>query len=188
MALPPRAQKFRQDLPIVDPSNGRPTTTFLRSINGNVDLLNYLADIQAQVEAAQATADAALANGGGAVAALANSFPSGVTITAVDVGGGASSTINISAHDRTYATSPPTTVAVNAGAITMLAPSTRYFICYDQPSRLGGTVVYLAATAQADVAQVGDRHSVGFITTPAPSGGPTSGSGAAPPGGSYDEP
>lgn len=195
MALPPRAQKFRQDLPIVDPATGRPTNTFLRSINGSFDLLNYLADIQAQVEAAQAAADAAqatadeaLAAGGAAALALSASFPSGLTISAVDVGGGTSSTINISAHSRTYATTPPTTVAVNAGSITMLAPNTRYFIYYDQASRLGGTVAYVETTTQADVAQVGDRHSVGVITTPVASGGPTAGAATTPPGGSYDEP
>lgn len=188
MAIPPRAQKFRQDLPIVDPATGRPTNTFLRSINGSFDLLNYLADIQAQVEAAQATADAALAAGGGAALALSASFPSGLTISAVDVGGGTSSTINISAHSRTYATTPPTTVAVNAGSITMLAPNTRYFIYYDQASRLGGAVAYVETTTQADVAQVGDRHSVGVITTPVASGGPTAGAATTPPGGSYDEP
>lgn len=202
MALPPRAQKFRQDLPIVDPATGRPTNTFLRSINGSFDLLNYLADIQAQVEAAQAaavaaqatadaaqaTADEALAAGGGEALALSASFPSGLTISAVDVMAGTSSTINISAHSRTYATTPPTTVAVNAGSITMLAPNTRYFIYYDQASRLGGTVAYVETTTQADVAQVGDRHSVGVITTPVASGGPTTGAATTPPGGSYDEP
>ena len=188
MASPPRPQKFRQDRQIVDPTSGYPTTEFLRSINASFDLLTYLADIQAQIDEAQATADEALAASGGAATSLANSFPSGITISAVDVGAGASSTITVSAHSRTYASTPPVTVAVSGGSIPDLTPSTRYYIYYDQASRLGGTVAYVATTSQFDVAQVGDRHSVGVITTPAPNGGGTTGVGVAPPGGNYDTP
>lgn len=183
MTIPPRAQKFRQDRAIVDPNNGYPTTEFLRNINNGLELLNYLADIQA-------TADAALAaaNGTADAYALANSYPTGLTITAVDVGAGTSSTINISAHSRVYATTPPTTVSVDAGSIPSLAPSTRYYIYYDDPSRAGGSVAYVATTSQSNVAQVGDRHSVGTIVTPAPSAGTTNGGRVTPPGGNYDEP
>lgn len=197
MTIPPRAQKFRQDRQIVDPKNGYPTTEFLRNINSGLDLLNYLADIQAAADAAnaaaaaaQASADAALAaaNGTADAYALANSYPTGLTITSVDVGAGTSSTINISAHSRVYATAPPTTVSVDAGAIPSLAPSTRYYIYYDDPSRAGGSVAYVATTSKSNVAQVGDRHSVGTIVTPAPSAGPTNGGGVTPPGGNYDEP
>ena len=197
MSLPPRPQKFRQDRAITDPKTGNPTTEFLRSINGAIDLLSYLATIQEAADNANAAAEAAnaaaaaaqgSANSTAAAYALANSYPTGLTITAVDVGAGTSSTINISAHNRVYATTPPTTVAVNAGSITGLTPSTRYYIYYDQPSRAGGAVTYVETTTQSVVAQVGNRHSVGTIVTPAPSGGPSNGGGTTPPGGSYDEP
>lgn len=204
MALPPRPQKFRQDRAIVDPKTGFPTNEFLRNINSGLDLLNYLADIQAAADAANAAAEAANTAAGNAQAAadaaqgaaastanayaLANSYPTGVTITAVDVGAGTSSTINISAHNRVYATTPPTTVAVNAGSITGLTPNTRYYIYYDQPSRAGGAVFYVETTSQSNVAQTGNRHSVGTVMTPPPSGGPSNGGGTTPPGGNYDEP
>lgn len=59
MANPPKAQKFRQDRAIVDPKTGFPTPEFLRNINSALDLLAYLANIEAQAQAAQGTADGA---------------------------------------------------------------------------------------------------------------------------------
>lgn len=202
MALPPRPQKFRQDLPIVDPANGRPTNTFLRSINGSLDLLNYLADIQAAADAANAAAEAANAAATAAqgaadsaqvaaddatlAAALGNSYTSGITIVATDAG--ADVTVTISAHDRVYATTPQTSVPVNSGILTGLIYSTRYYFYYDQPSRAGGAVTYVATINQDDVAQIGDRHSVGTVLTPAAAAPPSDGGGVRPPGGNYNEP
>lgn len=203
MGIPPRAQKFRQDRPIVDPKTGYPTPEFLRNINSGLDLLNYLADIQAAADAAQQAADNAntaaqnaqnaadaaqgAANGAADATALANSYPTGVTISANDVGGGTSSTVFITAHTRVYATDPQTSVSVNAGSIPGLVPDTRYYIYYDQPSRSGGTVSYAATTNQSNVAQVNNRHSVGTVKTPVASGGPTNGGGTTPPGGNYEQ-
>lgn len=194
MAQPPRAQKFRQDRAIVD-SAGRPTPEFLRNINNGLDLLNYLAEIQAVADAAQLAADnanaaAAAAQGAAdnsaSATALANSFPTGITISAFDAGANAS--ITISMHDRVYATEPQTTVSVNAGSVTGLAYDTVYYIYYDQPSRAGGAVTYLATTNANTVAQINNRHSVGRVKTPLGGGGPVDGGGVSPPGGNYNEP
>jgi hypothetical protein len=65
--------------------------------------------------AAQDTADQVLAE-----STLANSFTTGLTITATDAG--ANVTIAMSAHSRVYGDG--TTVAVNAGNVTGLAYST----------------------------------------------------------------
>ncbi len=133
----------------------------------------------AAADAAQAAADQTTS-----ATALANSYPTGVTITATDAG--ASATITISAHSRVYGTTPPTTVAVAGGSITGLAYDTAYFIYYDQASRLGGTVTYVATTDQTTVAQTGDRHSVGAAVTPVAAGGPLPGYKTTPPGGNYE--
>lgn len=105
------------------------------------------------------------------VAALTNSGVNGVTITASDAG--ASASISISAHTRVYGDG--TSVSVNAGSVTGLAYSTIYYIYYDQPSRIGGAVTYLAATDKLTAAQTGDRHLVGTATTPAAAGAPLAG-------------
>lgn len=194
MAMPPTVQKFRQDRAIVD-SAGRPTPEFLRNLNNGFDLINYLAAIQAAADAAQTAADnanaaAAAAQGAAdnsaSATALANSFPTGLTISAIDAGTDAS--ITISLHDRVYATEPQTTVSVNAGSVTGLAYDTVYYIYYDQPSRAGGTVTYIATTDANAVAQIGNRHSVGRAKTPLGGGAPANGEGVSPPGGNYNEP
>jgi len=143
--------------------------------------LDAAAAAQTAADNANAAADSALAS-----AALANSYVEGITITATDAG--ANATITISAHDRVYIYDPPITVAVSGGSVTGLAYSTQYFIYYDQASRAGGAVTYVATTTASDVAQTGDRHSVGQVTTPAAAAPPNNGGGVAPPGGSFAEP
>lgn len=118
--------------------------------------------------------------------ALANSYVTGLTVTATDAG--ANVTVTISAHTRVYATSPMTSVSVSGGSITGLAYSTEYYFYYDQASRLGGAVTYVSTTNLDDVAQLGDRHSVGTVITPAAAAPPSNGGGTRPPGGTFAEP
>jgi hypothetical protein len=58
-------------------------------------------------------------------------------------------------------------VAVSGGTLTARAYSTDYFIYYDDPTRAGGAVTYQSTTSEATAAQIGDRHTVGEILTPA---------------------
>jgi hypothetical protein len=114
--------------------------------------------------------------------ALANSYVSGATITATDVG--AHVTVAISAHTRKYPQPDGSTVdvAVSGGSVTGLIYSTTYFIYYDDPARAGGAVTYAATTSDTTAAQIGDRHVVGQVTTPAALAAPSGGSAIRPPG------
>ena len=115
---------------------------------------------------------------------LTNSYVDGLTLTATDAG--ASATITISGHNRVYPKTDGTgtPVAVTGGSLSGLAYSTQYWIYYDQPSRAGGAVTYFASTSPT--AQIGDRHNVGAVTTPAAAGAPIPGNVIRPPG--YVEP
>jgi hypothetical protein len=165
------------------------------------DAFNQLAATVDAIAAAQAAADAANAAAAAADAAavaaqsaatgaqdaadtaaaqtnLVNSYPGGLTLGATDAGTDAS--ISISAHTRVYADG--TSVSVNSGALTGLAYSTLYYVYYDDADRTGGAVSYASTTSGATAAQIGDRHLVGAVTTPAGGGGPTTGDGVEPPG------
>lgn len=133
---------------------------------------------------AAANADTAASNAQGAADTVANatalqgSYVGGVTMIGADVG--ASATVSISGHTRYYADG--TSVSVTGGSVTGLAYSTDYFIYYDQPSRAGGSVTYQATTSETTAAQVGDRHLVGMVTTPAALAPDTDGRYVRPPG------
>lgn len=155
------------------------------------DLLDEI--LAAQTAAAAANAAAAAANTAAANAQsaaddvtetqeLATSYVSGATITATDVG--ADVTITISAHTRNYPQpdGSVTSVAVNGGSLTGRNYSTSYFIYYDDPARTGGAVTYQSTTSEATAAQVGDRHTVGSVITPAALGAPSDGRYVRPPG------
>jgi hypothetical protein len=114
-----------------------------------------------------------------ATTSLANSYVTGLTITATDAG--ASVTVAISAHSRVYGNG--TTVAVSAGSITGLAYSSARWVYYDQSSRLGGAVTYAAATTLQGNGTAPDRHFVGTFTTPAALAAPVTGKTVLPPGG-----
>jgi hypothetical protein len=187
---------FQQSRAIVD-KEGRPFADFIRAINQIFRVLvnNANATNDALTAAGIATAAAATANAAAATAqtaanetmeatALANSYVTGIVVGATDAG--PSATITISAHNRIYAYVPPTTKTVNAGSVTGLAYSTTYFVYYDQASRLGGAVAYVATTDNANVAQFNNRHSVAQITTPAAAAPPSTGGGVKPPGGNFD--
>jgi len=103
--------------------------------------------------------------------ALTNSGVTGITISAVDAG--SNCTISISNHTRVYGDG--VSVSVTGGSITGLAYSTLYYVYYDQASRAGGTVTYVATVVKASAAQVNDRHLVGSVTTPAALGSAVTG-------------
>lgn len=184
---------------------GKPSLEFHRWWNtfaGSIeDAINQLAVTVAAVAAAQAAADAANAaaaaadaaaraaqtaadtaqNAADSVAAdsaLANSGVTGATITGSDAG--ASATATVSGHTRVYGDG--VTVSVTGGAVTGLSYSTLYYIYYDQASRAGGAVTYLATTSAATAAQTGNRHLVGSVTTPAAAAPNTNGGLVQPPG------
>jgi hypothetical protein len=162
------------------------------------ELIQALADAVAAIQAAQDAADAANAAAAAADAAataaqqtaneitaaseLGSSYVSGLTITATDAG--IDVTISISAHTRHYPQPDGSVadVAVNGGSLLGRAYSTVYYIYYDDPARAGGAVSYQSTTTEATAAQVGDRHTVGAVTTPAALAAPTGGSVTRPPG------
>lgn len=115
---------------------------------------------------------------------LAKSYVSGATLSATDAG--ASATITISAHTRKYPQPDGTTVdvAVSGGSITGRAYSTTYYVYYDDPTRAGGAVTYLSTTSDTTAAQLGARHVVGQVVTPAALAAPTGGNAIRPPGSS----
>lgn len=143
-------------------------------------ILGLTTALDAAVTAAQDAADTATAAAAGAnsVASLTNSGVTGLTLSASDAG--ANATITISGHTRVYGDG--TAVSVTGGTVTGQPYSTTVFIYYDQPSRLGGAVTFLATTSDTTAAQTGDRHLVGRVTTPAAAGAPNSGDGVQPPG------
>lgn len=160
--------------------------------------LNSLQDAIDAVAAAQAAADAAnLAAAAANTAAtnaqttaddisagdsLAKSWVTGLTLSATDAG--ANVTITISGHTRHYPQPDGSTldVAVTGGTLTARSYSTDYFIYYDDAARAGGAVSYQSTTSEATAAQVGDRHTVGEIVTPAALAAPTDGAGTRAPG------
>ena len=157
------------------------------AVNAVIDAQNAADAANAAAAAADAAALAAqsaatnaqtAANAAAAATAIANSYVTGVTITGTDAG--ANATINISAHTRNYADG--VNVAVNGGSVTGLAYSTLYYIYYDQASRAGGAVAYQVTTAEATAAQIGDRHTVGSVTTPAAAAPNNTGDFVYPPG------
>lgn len=179
-----------QGVPLVE-KDGSATLVMQKWWQEFIKTLNaILVSIQDQVTAiAAANAAAAAANAAAAAAnsaattvtnanAIQNSYPIGATITATDVGSDV--TVTIAANTRYYGDG--TSVAVNAGSVTGLAYSTLYYIYYDDGPRAGGAVTYQATTSVSAAAQVGNRHLVGSVTTPAAAAPPNTGGNVQPPG------
>jgi len=199
---------------IVD-ENGQPTQAFslywqrtMDTLLGQVSLqsevIQALSDTVAAIQAAQDAADAASAAAATAQAeaatatttaeeitnatSLSNSYVGGLTLGASDTG--ASVTVTVSAHTRYYpqASGATTSVGVNSGSLPDLGYTITYYVFYDDPARTGGAVTYQATADPAEAAQVGDRHFVGAISTPAAGSPPSTGSGPRPPGvNSYEQ-
>lgn len=189
-------------------SDGTPTVVFsqwwqnvVKQLETTLNAILAIPEIQAAlstldtaVAAAQTAADAAqtaatnannAAGASDAATALANSYPSGLTISAADAGSNV--TITISAHTRVYPyASGNVSVSVSGGMITAQPYSTALYLYYHDASRTGGSVTFLASTNPNAVAQVGDVHSLGAVTTPAAAGSPASGKVLRPRG--YVEP
>lgn len=165
----------------------------IAEIEGNINAIAAAQAAAAAANAAAASAATAAANANTAATnaqttadnitdanEISTSYVSGATISATDAGTDA--TITISAHTRHYPQPDGTTinVSVNGGSLTGRAYSTKYYIYYDQASRAGGAVTYASTTSEP--AQLGDRHVVGSVTTPAAAGAPSSGGTVRPPG------
>lgn len=131
-----------------------------------------------RAEAAASTAIGAAASVT-AAQALLTSFPDPSAVLSASVTGSAA-TIRIAAHERVY--SDGVRVAVNAGEIGGMALQIEYRVYYDDAARTGGAVAYMATTSTTEAAQIGNRHAVGVVTTPAEAAAPTTGSGTKPPG------
>lgn len=199
-----RLDRFMRNVAIVD-KNGSPTMQEQAREQRNLEAieaaLNSLQDQLNLIQAAQDAADAANTAAAAAqtaadnadtaaaaaqtaaedaitVAAITASGVTGATITATDAGTDA--TVSISAHTRVYGDG--TNVSVSAGTILAQPYSTLLYIYYDQPSRLGGAVTYVATTSQTTAAQTGDRHLVGQVLTPAALGAPIDGDYVGAPG------
>ena len=176
---------------------GRGVLTWSQRVAEQIE--SNFADIEDAIAAAQAAADAAAAAAADALAAstaaaaaqttantvkrddaISGSWTSpGNVLSATDAGSNA--TITIAAHTRKYGDA--TSVSVNGGSLTGKSYSTKYYVYYDQTSRAGGAVSYVATTSAttASYNAAAGRHFMGTITTPAAGGGSTSG-GPTPPG------
>lgn len=191
--MPLKLPRLPRDVPLVT-ADGKASFELQKWWNSLCNTIESHEAYQDAILAAQTAADAAnaaaaaadaaaiaaqgAADDASAVAAITNSGVSGVTITGTDAG--ASATVNITAHTRIYGDG--TIVAVNSGSVTTLSYSTLYYIYYDQPSRAGGAVTYVATTSQTTAAQTGDRHLVGQVTTPAAAAPDTGGDYVGAPG------
>ena len=161
--------------------------TLLIILNSLQDQVTAIAAAQAAADAANAAAAAAntaattaqtAAATASAQNAIQNSYPIGAALTATDAGSDV--TISVAAHTRYYGDG--TSVAVNAGNVTALAYSTDYYVYYDDAGRAGGAVTYQVTTSVSTAAQVGNRHLIGKVTTPAAAGPPNTGGNVQPPG------
>lgn len=143
-----------------------------------------LVGLDAATAAAQAAADNANAAAMSVTSesSLVNSYPSGVTITADNLGN-----VTINTHNRIYGDSVmnPTVSVTGAVVATGAAAASVVRIYYNDPTRAGGAVTYLFTVDPASPpVQGGNVHSVGAVTIPA--AGTQGGNGVRPPG--YVEP
>jgi hypothetical protein len=94
-------------------------------------------------------------------------------LTAHDAGSNA--TINIASFTMQLA--GLTNIAYNSGSITGLSYNTLYYIYFDDPAEIGGTVVYHATTTKETAFAGTNRFFVGSIQTPRAGGPDTIGNG-----------
>lgn len=115
-------------------------------------------------------------------AAIANSFPVGLTISASDAGN-----VTISNHIRRY-TDGHADVAITGTTLTGTGLGAGDFraIAYDDLARAGGTVPYALYSDDIDARTSPShpgRHYVGYVFIPTAGSPPSDGGGATPPGG-----
>ncbi len=192
-----RLARLASNMKIANP-DGAPTSAMIlyvqrmceqieSSVNGIQTALDAAAAADAAASAANAAAvaaDAAATSAQGvadqvqADSSLANSYATGMTISATDAG--ANATITISAHTRVYGDG--SSVAVSGGSVAALAYSTDYWVGYVQASRAGGAVTYAASTGIQGNGTSADYHFVGAVATPAAAAPPNTGNPVLPPG------
>lgn len=88
-----------------------------------------------------------------------SSVQNAASLSASDVG---TATVSIASH---VLKTPSGDVTYNAGSITGLAFSTKYYIYTDDPTYDGGAVTYLSTTTATDIIGNAGRYYVGEITT-----------------------
>jgi hypothetical protein len=201
-----RLARLANNQPIVDPTSGYPTNSFLRYCNDNatnqvtitnaiVDQTNRITsaldqagiatqvaqDASTAVDTANGNASTALATAGSVarLQALVSSFVDPNILTA-SLDGSGTATIAIAAHNRYYANGA--TVHVNAGQIVGQPLGVDLYISYLDTARTGGIVNFEVTPNMVAAAQIGDRHTIGWITTPNVGDGTTMGLTAPPPG------
>ena len=84
---------------------------------------------------------------------------------------GSTAKITVASHTRQYGFG---ILSLNAGSITGLSFSTKYYVYYDDSTYTGGAVSYQATTNLQTIAAGNNRIFVSSITTPADGGGTTS--------------
>lgn len=151
----------------------------LNAILSIPEIEQALEDLDVATQAAQDAADNANAAASAVTSeqSLSASFPQNYTpplLNADDTG-----LVTIAAHDRKYGDG--TVVSVTGGTVaTGLTSGDIAWIYYDQASRAGGAVTYQFTQVETDIAQTGDRHSLGAVTIPA--SGSQAGNPVRPPG------
>lgn len=193
-----RVAPLQQNQPIVD-RDGKPNPFFMRALNdtlGNlgeaINAIAALPDIQQQLMDLDAATQAALDLAQGAndavvqanlEQALVNSYIEPASVTTAT-----NSDITVVSHNRIYADSANTSVAVNGDTITNTYPTgTVVYVFYDDPTRAGGFVTFQISDIQP--VQTGDTHVVEAVRIPALGDPPTNGGGGPPrPGNVLPEP
>lgn len=199
-----KLDRLQRAVPVVD-TKGVPSIQFqalwqrtvesieasLASLQDQLDLIQAAQDAADAANTAAAAAQTAADNADTAAAAAQTAADDAITVAAITASGvtgaiitatdaGTDATVSISAHTRVYGDG--TNVSVSAGTILAQPYSTLLYIYYDQPSRAGGAVTYVATTSQTTAAQTGDRHLVGQVLTPAALGAPIDGDYVGAPG------
>ena len=138
----------------------------------------------ADLDTAIAAADAAAASANAAAesvtseSSLVNSYPSGISVTADNLGD-----VTITTHNRVYGDPAlnPTVSVTGAVLSTGAAAGSIVRVYYNDPTRAGGSVTYLfTVDPAAPPVQGGNTHSVGAVEIPAV--GTQNGNGLNPPG------
>ena len=176
-------------------ADGKPTKEFVRYFNDMINNIesaaNNLATQQNDIITALNNAGIAITTANNAAttanttkreAALVQSYvdPGAILSAIISPADSTKTKITIAAHTRKYGDG--TSVSVAGASIDLLAVESYYYIYYDDTTRAGGTVSYQASLNYLNAAQMGNRHSVGGILTPALGGSGTNGGGTRPPG------
>lgn len=126
------------------------------------------ASASANVTVIAANLDTHVVNGATFLRGTAGSLsyrPTTNPLTGHDAGGSAS--VPVGAHTMRYA---DLDAAISSGTVTGLAYGTNYHLYYDDLTRVGGAVSFVATTVRATALQGAGRHYVGSVLTPLAAG------------------